>query len=59
MVPNEIPQPSRSKDFIQFADTWMVRGEVNEVLAGSGERFDRVLFRIEKLKVSSRKIVTF
>ncbi len=37
-------------------DAWMERGEVNEMLAGSGERFDRDLLRLEMVKVSSRAV---
>lgn len=45
-----------TESVVPLVDAWMERGEVNEMLAGSGERFDRDLFRHEMLKVSSRAV---
>ncbi|MEX2574664.1 MAG: hypothetical protein WD317_10215 [Balneolaceae bacterium] len=43
-----------TESVVPVVDSWMGGAEVNEMLASSGERFDRDLFRNEMLKAGSK-----
>ncbi|MEX0769928.1 MAG: hypothetical protein WD035_04290 [Balneolaceae bacterium] len=45
-----------TESVVPVIDSWMERGEVDEMLTRSGERFDREMLRNEMLKVSAKAV---